>query len=308
MKSLLGAVYSNWQRFWFESFDPGRWKIFRLASCLTLFGFYAVRHADLLEFYSSRHGFPLEALGDFNVMAGRLNVVNGIGSDLGLLAAHGAYLLALLCMAFGFVPRQAAAVGWLLHVSWIHTNMAATYGVDTIFTFFLLSLLLVGAGSRERNWKGALSSVGMRLVQIQVCVIYGFSGLGKLKGTTWWTGEALWGVLANAQLARFDFGWISHFPVLISILTSATLLWEIYFPALIWIPRLRPWVLLFGLGLHLSIGVTMNLPFFAAVMISSYALFLSQRERDWVLMQFGRAEVAMMRPVMALRKKSARVG
>lgn len=290
----------GWNRFWFESFDPGRWKIFRVFSCLTILGFYLIRHADLLEFYSSRQGFPLEALADFNSMSGRLNVLSFVGQDSLLLLLHGVYLAALALLAFGFAPRWMAGLGWLLHVSFIHTNMAATYGVDSIFTFFLLSLFLVGSGKPG----SAMASVGMRLIQIQICVIYAYSGLGKLRGTSWWTGEALWGVLANPQLARFDFGWTAHFPVLLSVLTSATFIWEIYFPVLIWLPRLRPWMLLFGLGLHASIGVMMNLPFFALLMASSYALFLSQREKDWILRQLSWLEGTMPQLVRHGFKKS----
>jgi len=144
----------------------------------------------------------------------------------------------------------------------------------------------VGTGPRADRGQGIsalLESVGMRLVQVQICLIYGFSGLGKLKGVSWWNGEALWGVLANPQLSRFDFTWTADFPVAISFLTSATVYWEIYFPALIWVPRLRPWILLWGVALHVGIGVMMNLPFFALIMLSGYVLFLTDGQKRFLI-------------------------
>ena len=123
-----------------------------------------------------------------------------------------------------------------------------------------------------------LESVALRFLQIQVCVIYGYSGFEKLKGTLWWRGEAVWYALANSQIARFDFSWLSRFPLLIVIATYTTVLWEVYFPILVWLKPIRKYVLLFGILLHLSIAFTVCIPFFGALMISTYILFLDEDE------------------------------
>jgi hypothetical protein len=279
----LEKLYEEWSRFWFDSFDPERWALFRLFSGLVIFGFYAIRQADLVEFYTAHRGFPLEALQEFFRMASRWSVLGAFRSATAMLAAHTVFLALLLMQALGRGGRAAAALTFALHVSFVRANLAAIYGVDTISTFFLFSNILVGNGKSRVGLSETLQSVGMRLVQVQICLIYGFSGLGKLKGVSWWNGEALWGVLANPQLSRFDFGWTAHFPVAISFLTSATVYWEIYFPALIWLPRLRPWILLWGVALHLGIGVMMNLPFFALIMVSSYVLFLTAPEKRFAI-------------------------
>jgi hypothetical protein len=203
-----------------------------------------------------------------------------------MLVAHTVYLGLLIAISLGRSGRLGAISAFVLHLSFLRANLAALYGVDTIATFFLFSNCLVGTHSSRGEGRGiseSFQSMGMRLVQVQICLIYGFSGLGKLKGVSWWNGEALWGVLANPQLSRFDFTWTAHFPVIIAFLTSATVYWEIYFPVLIWIPRLRPWVLLWGAALHVGIGVMMNLPFFALIMLSSYALFLTDAQKRFVI-------------------------
>jgi hypothetical protein len=127
-----------------------------------------------------------------------------------------------------------------------------------------------------------LSSMAFRFAQIQVCIIYGFSGLMKIEGPHWWRGEAVWDVLINQQLARWDFSWLAAFPIVITLSTYATLLWEVYFPVLIWLKPMRRVTLLVGVMLHLGIGLALNLPYFAGVMIATYILFLDSNEVDQV--------------------------
>jgi hypothetical protein len=153
--------------------------------------------------------------------------------------------------------------------------MAVGYGVDSIATFFLFCLSFANSAKG-----GAVSSIfesmALRLLQLQVCIIYGYSGFEKLKGLLWWRGEALWYALANVQIARFDFSWVAHFPILIVIGTYATVLWEVYFPVLVWIKPVQKYVLAFGVLLHIGIAITVYIPFFAGLMISTYVLFLDR--------------------------------
>ena len=48
-------------------------------------------------------------------------------------------------------------------------------------------------GRRERRTVEPLigANLAIRLIQVHMCVIYLFSGLGKLKGDTWWEGSAI---------------------------------------------------------------------------------------------------------------------
>ena len=104
-----------------------------------------------------------------------------------------------------------------------------------------------------------------------------FSGMEKLKGSSWWDGTALWTVLANPQMTVTDFTWLRHLPALIALLTFSTILFEVYFPVLVWVKKTRPWILLAGFGFHFGIGVVMALYSFAMVMIAPYVLFIPEQ-------------------------------
>jgi hypothetical protein len=56
------------------------------------------------------------------------------------------------------------------------------------------------------------------------------------------------------------------------------LFWEIYFPVLVWQPKVRKPMLFFGVLLHIGIFLFMNLPSFGFMMISLYVLFLKKAE------------------------------
>jgi uncharacterized membrane protein YphA (DoxX/SURF4 family) len=262
----LKSGWKAWNRFWFETEAEPQLAIFRRMLGTTLFLLYLIRTFDLELFFSENGIAPALVFKDILKTKFSFTFLEFVSSPTLLWSAHILFLASLLALAMGLLPRVASWVAFILHLSFLQRNMSVAYGVDFIATYFLFYLSI----STIRG----LASVGFRLSQIQVCIIYGYSGLEKLMGSHWWRGDALWEILANSQSATWNFGWTAELPVFIVIGTYATLAWEIYFPALIWIGRLRPWVLLFGVLMHLGIAITINIPFFSFLMISSYSLFV----------------------------------
>ncbi len=120
-------------------------------------------------------------------------------------------------------------------------------------------------------------------MQLQLCVIYAFSGMEKLKGTRWWDGSALWDVLTIRNMQRWDLSFLAHAPIALAANVYVVLFWEIYFPVLVWNKKLRVPMLIFGVLLHIGIFLFMNLPSFGFMMISFYVLFLKPEELTLVL-------------------------
>ena len=117
-----------------------------------------------------------------------------------------------------------------------------------------------------------------------MCIIYLFSGLGKLQGESWWNGEAVWISSANLEYQYLiDMTWLANHPCLINFLTHATVFWELTYCALVW-PRLtRPWVLLMAVFVHMGIVVAYGMPTFGLVMLIGNLAFVSpETVRRWV--------------------------
>lgn len=281
-------MIAAWNRFWFESENQEQMKLFRRVLAMLLLFSYSLRSLDLELYFSDKGIAPLSILSDVADMRYRYSLFQFFPSVSALWFFNGVFLLSLLLLALGIWPRISAIVAWVLHLSFLHRNPATSYGADTISTFYLFFFCLADfrEKSHKGDWRATLGSVAYRLCQIQLCIIYFYSGVHKLKGAYWWRGEAIWGVLANSQMARWDFSWVAHFPVFFIAGTYATLLFEIYFPALIWVRKARVPLLIFGALFHFGIGLTMNIPIFASLMTLSYAMFLTSGEARRVNLLF----------------------
>lgn len=277
------SAYREWCRFWFDSGDA-RWvAVYRVLLSSGLFFFYLSRQFDYEFLYSNDGVLPFSHY--YHVIPEPLRSpipyewlarIPEVGQGL-----HALFLLLLLLLAFGIIGRGLAWFAFILHMVFICRNPLLIYGPDMVGTFFLAYLAMMDSNRFASPWKrsraakvDALTSVGVRLVQVQVCIIYLYSGFEKAKGNSWWQGDALWRALSNGQLVSWDFGLLKHFPMMIAVSTFTTVLWETYFPVLVWVPRTRYWMLGFGVFLHLLIAFTLNIPFFSWFMCATYVLFL----------------------------------
>jgi hypothetical protein len=59
-------------------------------------------------------------------------------------------------------------------------------------------------------------------------------------------------------------------------------LWELYFPVLVWSRRTRLPMLVFGVLMHLGIAVTMMLYDFEMLFIATYGFFFKNRDFRWL--------------------------
>jgi hypothetical protein len=147
------------------------------------------------------------------------------------------------------------------------------------------------------------ANVAIRLLQINVCMIYFVAGISKLQGTSWWTGDAIWGTIGNFEFAPMKHSIYLDFLAFIGqhrwlyalIMTGGgmfTLTFEIAYIFLIWRPRLR-WVFLASaILLHGLIGVLMGLGTFALVMLVMNMAFLRKEEVYWLVGWFGAGPAA----------------
>ena len=104
----------------------------------------------------------------------------------------------------------------------------------------------------------------------------------KLNGGTWLDGTAMHFVLTNREVGRFDFSFLTAYPVAINILTYGGLAVELSLAFLLWVKAARPWVIAAGLLLHAGILLIINIPIFGELTTAGYLVFLSPGEWDWL--------------------------
>ena len=118
------------------------------------------------------------------------------------------------------------------------------------------------------------ANFALRLIQVHMCIVYLFAGLSKLQGVPWWNGQAMWLAFGNLEYQSADMTWLAWHPLLVEFLTHITILWEVSFCVLIWIPLFRPLVLATSLVMHLGIGASLGLWTFSLIMLAGCASFL----------------------------------
>ena len=119
-------------------------------------------------------------------------------------------------------------VKWIVligHISYDYRNPKMTYGVDGSLACLLLILCFAPIGramsldrvrdvrrakrKRPRCDAAALPvrgrSPARRLMQVQMAVLFFFSGIDKLKGEDWWDGDAIWLVFAISDYYNSSF-------------------------------------------------------------------------------------------------------
>ena len=113
------------------------------------------------------------------------------------------------------------------------------------------------------------------MIQLHMCIIYLFGGLGKLQGWAWWDGSALWMALANMEYQSFDMTWLARFPRFLGLITHLTVFWEIFYIVLVWHRQWRPLILLSAVVVHGGIAVSMGMITFGLAMLIGNMAFLS---------------------------------
>jgi hypothetical protein len=153
---------------------------------------------------------------------------------------------------------------------------------------FYLMLAPTGAALSVDRWRTAADRFwefplrapwALRLIQVQLSVVYLSTLWLKVQGTTWNNGTAVSFAQRLTDLARFPIPpFVFHSATISNLLTYGTLLIEGSVPILIWNRRLRPYVAAIGISLHVAIGYSMRVGFFSMAMITLYLSFL---DPDW---------------------------
>lgn len=220
---------------------------------------------------------------------------------------HFAFLGILILFTLGLWTRVTTVLAWIITLQYIHRSPTTLFGMDTMTTLGLFYLMIGPGGAcysldhwlaqrRERIRRNdptyqlavptsLLANISIRMIQIQFCIMYMAAGLSKLLGPSWWNGTALWNTVANYEFAPYYLSFYepalrmlaSYRPIWEVSMTAGvifTLVLEIGFPFLVWIPRFR-WICVIGaVMLHTGIGLLMGLITFSLMMIVLVSSFI----------------------------------
>jgi hypothetical protein len=211
----------------------------------------------------------------------------------------GVGVLAHLCWIVGLFTRLAGFACLVLWVSLFGRNPLLYAYPDHFLMGFLVLYVMMPCGrgfSLDDRWRGKGGTVPVwcrRLIQFQLAVVYGVTGLKK-SGKTWHEdGTAIYYTLMNPYNRHFALAtlWAKLQPWVLRPATFAALYWELAFPLFVisnWIrearssakwPRDLRWLFLgFGVLMHGSIQLLLYTVAFSPLAIATYFAFLQPQE------------------------------
>ena len=299
-------LWNGWKKFWFEPQDVATVALLRILAGGMILYTHLIWSLRLEEFFGPNGWQPAEVV----------NILRSDGSfwsfwwyvpESMMWPVHWACIAILTFFFIGLWTPVTSKLAFLIVVSYTHRAPLATYGLDQINGFLALYLALAPCGQvgsvdwilrRRRQAKAAIkrgqvpqfpksspspwARLATRLIQIQLCVLYTYAGLAKLKGEAWWDGSAMWMAAANLEYQSNSMLWLAWLRPVSEFLTHATIIWEVTFWATVWNKRTRPYALLAGAMMHLGIGGFMGMWTFGLVMTFAYHSFTPPQEvRRW---------------------------
>jgi Vitamin K-dependent gamma-carboxylase len=123
----------------------------------------------------------------------------------------------------------------------------------------------------------------MRMLQMQLCLIYFQSCVIKSRGPLWLNGTTVHYVLHNREFAFLNMEWLTQYPLVINVMTHGAMLIQYALAFWLWFRPTRRWAMLGGVALHTSLRVMLNIPGFGEPILAIYFTFLAPDELDAVL-------------------------
>ncbi len=277
-----GQRWCDW--FLFESCDPRVASLLRITYGLLMIVYIAVWMLDGALWFSDN---GILSPSTAKVISGgyHSSIFFAYSSAAFVQACLVIMMLQAVLLLLGCWSRFQMTCLFLWLVSFQHRNMMILDCEDTVFRWFAFLMIFLPLDHRWSlgRWisdqqSSAVSehTWALRLIQIQVAIIYLSSAWCKFQGDTWRDGTALF------YVSRLDdyFGrfWLPDLVFdtagLVRLMTWSVLAIELLIPIAIWWPRLRLPAMTVGILLHLGIEYTMNLFLFQWIMIVGLLSFI----------------------------------
>ena len=188
--------------------------------------------------------------------------------------------LAAVALIVGWRTRVASVVVAFLLVVLQRRDVYVLNSGDLLLRELALYVALMPAGETwsldaRRRGTRLRAPWALRLLQLQVSLLYLFSVTAKLHGTSWQDGSAVGRALQLEDLQRFVVPQpLATSVTLSALLTYGTLVVEAFLVVGLWLPKTRAIAIAAGVGIHLGIEATLLIGWFSLTIISCYLAFV----------------------------------
>jgi vitamin K-dependent gamma-carboxylase-like protein len=286
----MKGVGRAWERFWFEPTSTATVAVVRIVFGLIAFGWTASLAPDLMNFFSRRGLIPTQPSTRFWI-----GVLSPNAPDWAVYLSWAVLLVASVCLIVGYRSRLASVLVFVGIVSFERRNPFIFNAGDVLVRNLAFYIMLAPTsaalsldrlrGARDAFWEFPKRAPwAMRLIQIQLSVVYFATVWAKVRGNDWNDGTAVSYALRIEDLARIRVpSFISTNLVMSNLMTFGTLAIESSIAILVWNRKARPWVLAAGVAMHLAIDLNIMVGFFSFAMLTAYLAFVPPETMERLL-------------------------
>ena len=282
----LSAAAKHWHAFFHGTTDALVYTLFRKGYAFLLLVYVSVLWPRVVFWFGESGCLPTSVANTLRVPAS-WSVLDWLPQkDYAPVIVLGALTLAAILLLLGLWSRLQALICFVLLVSLHNRNPMIMDSEDAVFRVFGFLLLWMPLGNRAAKdgiaWDGNATATvwPLRLVQMQICIIFIACGWSKLLSEDWLQGQAMY------YTTRLHDLW-GRFPVPAFMLESNFLMawtgWlvialEMQAPVMVWWKELRWPALIMAFLFHLAAEYTMNLFLFHWIMMLGWCTFITPEE------------------------------
>lgn len=279
---MLRRAWTAWSRFWFEPRDLSGMILAR-----TLLGavviYWSLSNVFGIDDFFGPNGFDPDPHQPWY----HLSLSRVLPASVAPWIITAILVLGGVTLITGRFVVVGAPLTWLGIISLYHENRLIWNGGDDLLRLLALYFALfsifevprVASMPPDAVWRGRRPRGApwpVRLVQIQLAVVYFSTAFEKLRGDTWADGTATLRAFGLRNMHRFwapDFVYSNVW--LANVMTWGSIVLEVTIPFALFSKRWRRPAIVVGIAFHLSIEYLLRVGIFSWVMIVAYLTFLS---------------------------------
>jgi len=295
----LNKFVQPWHEFWYAPQSPVTLALFRIVFGLLVIEFSILFAPELMTWYGSQGVISQATANSFLYPYSIRLLALFPDNDKYLSGFFAVFVMAACSITLGLFSRTSAMVIFLGLASFHHRDSLNFNSGDVLLKLNAFYLMFSHCGEAlsldrlRKIWFASAPEIGpararrpwaQRLMQLQLAAVYCHAFWSKTVGITWRSGIAIYIVLRDTEFVRFPIDFVRDNLWCCRLLSWGTLVIEFSSWTLIWIKKLRYYVLFGLLSLHLGIEYTMNLALFQWVMMANLILFIEPEDLS-LLMQ-----------------------
>ncbi|MGE0750691.1 MAG: DCC1-like thiol-disulfide oxidoreductase family protein [Variibacter sp.] len=291
----FAALGTLWSRVWFQDKPTTPLEITRIGIGAAMLLHYALATPYLFLFWGNDGWMPRSRFGGPDADVWVQSVFFYFNATWQWAVFHAVFLFCCAALMLGWRTRW---VKWLVligHISYDQRNTTLVYGVDAILACLLVILCFAPTGralslDRVRDvrrakrqdldanvpqftsrWAGAC----VRLMQVQMAVLFYVSATDKMTGADWQMGDAVWRVFSHTDYYNaLMLDVLASQPWMITVASYGTIAIELFYVVFIWPRWTRPIALAGAIFLHSQFALLMRLYYFSFVMTMGHMSFV----------------------------------